>query len=99
MQQGPYNFRHTKARQNRNLNSQSEQSSSSVQVDIESSHTDIEEIFFDQDSSMGDRDDRNTGLDQGEVMFRQLLGTLEQGQRMQQEQNRQMDMMLQLMAR
>lgn len=99
MQQGPYNFRHTKARQNRNLNSQSEQSSSSVQVDIESSHTDIEEIFFDQDSSMGDRDDRNTGPDQGEVMFRQLLGTLEQGQRMQQEQNRRMDMMLQLMAR
>ena len=102
MRQGPYNFRNTRARQNRISNLQSEQSSSSVQVNIESSHTDTEEIFFDQDNNMGDRDERNTGLgggrnvgpDQEEVMFRQLLDTLEQGQRMQQEQNRRMDMML-----
>ena len=32
-------------------------------------------------------------------MFRLLLGTLEEGQHMQQEKNRQMDIMLQLMAR
>ena len=76
---------------NKDLDSQREQSSSSVQVDIESSHIDIDEIFFEQDSSMGDRDDSNTGLgggrnvgpDQEEVMFRQLLGKLEEGQRMQ----------------
>ena len=50
---------------------------------------------------MGDQDDRNTRLGGGrntspyqeDVMFRQLLGTLEEGQRMQQDQNRQMDMM------
>ena len=30
-----------------------------------------------------------------EVMFKRLLGTLEEGQRMQQEQNRRMDMMQQ----
>ena len=55
-----------------------------MQVDIESSHTNIEEIFFDQDSNMGDRDDKNTGLgrgrnvgpDQGEERFLQLLDTL-----------------------
>lgn len=99
MRQGHYNFRNTRAKQNRNPDSQSEQYSSSMQVDIESSHTNIEEIFFNQDSSMGDRDERNIIPNQGEVMFRQLLGTLEQGQRMQQEQNRQMDMMLQLRAR
>ena len=32
-------------------------------------------------------------------MFKWLLGTLEEGQCMQHEQNRRMDMMLQLMAR
>ena len=55
-------------------------------MDIEFSHKDIEEIFFEQDNSMGDRDDSNTGLDGGRnispdlenVMFR-LLGTLEEG--------------------
>ena len=107
MRQGSYNFRDTKARQNRILDLQSKQSSTSVQGEIEFNHTDTEEIFCDQDNNMGDRDDRNTGLgegknvgpDQGEVLFRQLLGTLEKGQCMQQEQNRQMDMMLQLMAR
>ena len=56
---------------------------------------------------MGDQDDRdtglgggrNTGLDQEDVMFRRLLGTLEEGQHIQHKQNRRMDMMLQLMAR
>ena len=72
--------------------------SSFVQRDIQSSHTNTEETFFEQDSNMVDRDDRNTNFDQENVIFR-LLGTLEEGQRMQQEQNRQTDMMLQLMAR
>ena len=84
MRQGPYNFRSTRARQNRISNLQSEQSSSSVQVDIESNHTNTEVVFFDQDSNMGDRDDKNTGLgrggnagpDQGEERFLQLLHTL-----------------------
>ena len=64
-----------------------------MQVDIESSHTDTEEIFFEQDSSMGDRDDKNIGLgggknngpDQEDVMFRRLQGTLEEGHCRQQE--------------
>ena len=53
-----------------------------MQRDRQSSHTDIEEIFFEQDNNMGDRDDRSTGPDQENVMFG-LLGTLEEGQRMQ----------------
>jgi hypothetical protein len=40
---------------------------------------------------MGDRDDRNTGIDQENVILR-LLDTF-------QEKNRKMDMILQLMAR
>ena len=67
-----------------------------MQRDIQFNHTDTKETFFEEDSSMGDRDDRNTGLgggrnagpDQEEIMFRELLGTLEEGQRMQQEENR-----------
>ena len=75
---------------------QNKEGSSSMQKDIQFSHKNTEEIFFEQDSSMGDRDDRNTGMgrsrnvkpNQEEVMFRWLLGTLEEGQHMQQEQNR-----------
>lgn len=78
MRQGSYNFRDTRARQNRISDLQSKQSSTSVQGDIEFNHTDTEEIFCDQDNNMGDRDDRNTGLgggrnagpDQEEVLFR-----------------------------
>ena len=62
-----------------------------MQKDIQSSHTNREEIFFEQENSMGDRDDRNTGQDQENVMSI-LLDTF-------QEQNRKMDMRLQLMAR
>ena len=91
MRQGLYNFRNTIVREIRSLDSQNDQGSSSVQRDIQFSHTDTEETFFEQDSSMGDRDDRNTSPDQENVMFR-LLNTF-------QEQNRRMDMMLQLMAR
>ena len=111
MRQGPYNFRNTRARQNRISDLQSEQSSSSVQVEIDSIHIDTEEVFFDQDSDMGDRDDRNTrlgggrnaGPDPGEERFLQLLETLAQGQRLAkqraQEQNQRLDLMMQMMAR
>ena len=95
MRQGLYNFRNTRARQNRSSNSHNEQDSSSVQRDVQSSHIDTEESFFEQDSSMGDRDDRSTNPDQENVMFR-ILNTLEEGQR---KMDRRMDMMLQLMAR
>ena len=53
-----------------------------MQRDIQSNHTNIEEIFFEQDSNMGDRDDRSTGPDQENVMFG-ILNTLQEGQRMQ----------------
>ena len=73
-----------------------------MQRDIQSSHINREEILFEQDSSMGDQDDRNINPDSENVMFR-LLDTLHEKNRqidiMQQEKNRRMDMMLQLMAR
>ena len=58
-----------------------------MQVEIESSHTDTEKLFFDQDSNMGDQEDKNTrlggggnaGPDPGEERFLQLLDTLAQG--------------------
>ena len=64
-----------------------------MQRDIQSSHTHTEETFFEQDINMGDRDDRSTGPDQENAMFR-LLSSLEEGQQMQQEHNRRMDMMM-----
>jgi hypothetical protein len=111
MRQGPYNFCNIRARQSRSSDLQSKQSSSSVQGGIESSHTDTAEVFFDQDSNMGDRDDRNTRLGGGgnagpeprEERFLQLLETLVQGQRVAeqraQEQNQRLDLMMQMMAR
>ena len=48
---------------------QNEQGSSSVEKDMQSSHTNTEEILFEQDSGMGERDDRNTGQDQENVML------------------------------
>ena len=75
MRQGHYNFHNTRVRQSRSLESHNERDSSSMQRDKQSSHIDTEEIFFEQDSNMGDRDDRSTGPDQENVMFG-ILNTL-----------------------
>ena len=103
MRQRLYNFRNTKARQDRISDLQSEQSSSSVQVDIESSHTDTWEVFFDQDYDYNMDRGGNAGPDQQEERFLQLLDTLAQGQRLAkqraQEHNQRMELMMQMMAR
>ena len=52
MRQGLYNFRNTKARQSRSSDLQNKQGSSSVQRDTQSSHTDTEETFIEQDTGM-----------------------------------------------
>ena len=103
MQQGPYNFHNTRARQNRSSYLQSEQSSSSLQVNIESSHTDTEDHIDTGEQVIGNMGDRNVGPDPGEERFLQLLETLAQGQRLAeqraQEQNQRLDLMMQMMAR
>ena len=76
MQQGPYNFRNTRARQNRSSDLQSEQSSSSVQVNIESSHTDTEDIDTGEQVVGNMFDKMYAGPDQGKERFLQLLDTL-----------------------